>query len=198
MHLFILYLMDTKNCVLSAEGTEQPLGSKDLKSLNKEIKHMCVLGQIRYESILYLKTASGCSEGSRAYPGPLTDQCREHRVSFCFPARKGQGRDSKGSLPPTDSPLQEKGLLTRKLHLDSEEKRVEGYITTSGSLLPAPELSLSHPWETCFRTQREACSSPPNPHSLQAWAPQGHSPPGMSGGSVSPMPALLRINFQLS
>ena len=32
MHLFILYLTDTKNCVLSAEGTEQPLGSKDLES----------------------------------------------------------------------------------------------------------------------------------------------------------------------
>ena len=65
---------------------------------------MCILGQIHYESILYLKTTSGCSESSRAYPGPLTDQCHEHRVSLCFPARKGQGRDSKGSLPPTDSP----------------------------------------------------------------------------------------------
>lgn len=160
---------------------------------------MCILGQIRYESILYLKTASGCSESGRAYPGPLTDQCREHRVSLCFPARKGRGRDSKGSLPPTDPPLQEKGLLTRKLHLaDAKEKRVGGYITTSGSLLPAPELRLSHPWETCSRTQREACSSTPHLHSLQAWAPQGHSPPGMSGGPASPMPALLRINFKLS
>lgn len=159
---------------------------------------MCILGQIRYESILYLKTASGCSESSRAYPGPLTDQCHEHRVS---PSASLQGRDrgetARGPFYPL-TPLQEKGLPTRKLNLDSEEKKVEGYITTSGSLLPTPELSLSHPWETCFRTQREACSSPPNPHSLQAWAPQGHSPPGMSGGSVSPMPALLRINFQLS
>lgn len=110
-------------------------------------------------------------------------------MSTGSPSASLQGRDSrgcgdsKGSLPPTDPPLQEKGLPTRKLHLaDSKEKRVGGYITTSGSLSPAPELSLSRPRETSSRTQREACSSSPPPPLTPGLGPEGRSPPGMFGG----------------